>query len=327
LIIVLWMAALLALAAAALAASAKVHFQATRNSIESERAQWLADAGVKLALRGLVAAQANGTPRADAPARTCRLPEGDILTISIHDESGKIDLNTADDALIRALLTGVGVPEPEATKLLAAITDFRDADNERSIDGAEAPEYRAAARPAGPKNAPFDAVVEVGSVLGLSTDVFARIRPHLTVHSGQNGVDPAHAAADLLDILARANPDLGSTSVDEPRGTFLARGRLIPARFITASTSQAFTVHAEATTMSGTQVARAAIVTKLEGARPQVSSADGQPGLPPARRASSLSDPTSARQLFAYRIWQWDRAARSLERRAPQPNATFPAPC
>jgi general secretion pathway protein K len=299
LIIVLWMAALLALAAAALAASAKVHFQATRNSIESQRAQWLADAGVRLGLRELATAPANGPPRASSPSRVCRLPEGDVLTISIHDEAGKIDLNTADDDLIRALFIGVGVTEPEAGNLIAAITDFRDEDSERTLNGAEGTEYRAAARPAGPKNAPFDAVVEIGSVLGLSSEVFNRIRPHLTVHSGQNGVDPAHATLDLLDILARTNPDLGSTSIDEPRGTFLARDRLIPARFVTASASQAFTVHAQATTVAGSQEARAAVITKLEGAR----------------------------QAVSYRIWQWDRAALSTAGTTPPPNAASLPPC
>lgn len=293
------MAALLALAAAALAASAKVHFQATRNSIESQRAQWLADAGVRLGLRELAMAPVNGPARASSPSRACRLPEGDVLTISIHDEAGKIDLNTADDDLVRALLSGVGVTELEAANLIAAITDFRDADSERTLNGAESADYRAAARPAGPKNAPFDAVVEIGAVLGLSSEVFTRIRPHLTVHSGQNGVDPAHATLDLLDILARSNPASGSTSIDEPRGTFLARDRLIPARFVTASASQAFTIHAEATTVVGTQVARSAIVTKLQGAR----------------------------QAVSYRIWQWDRAAISRARTTPLPNAASLPPC
>lgn len=319
LVIVLWMAALLALAAAALAASAKVHFQATRNSIESQRAQGLADAGVQLALREL-ANTPDTIPRSlPSSPRTCRLPEGDELSISIHDEAGKIDLNTADDALLSALLTGIGLSEPEAANLIAAISDFRDADSERSLNGAEAAEYRAAGRIAGPKNAPFDSVIEIGSVLGLNSNLFARISPHLTTHSGQNGVDPAHATLDLLDILARAPPSTGSSDFDEPSGTFLARNRSIPSRFITASTRQAFTLHAHATTAAGTQVARAAIVTKLEGALPG--------GQAPIRQGRPLADPANARQVASYRIWQWDRAALSSARTPLQNDAAFLPPC
>jgi general secretion pathway protein K len=321
------MAALLALAAAALAASSRTHFQSTRNSIERERAQSLADAGVRLALRDLANTPETAQRPVKLPARTCRLPEGDVLTTLIQDEAGKIDLNTADDELLRALLTGVGVSEPEATKLLAAITDYRDDDNERTLNGAEAAEYRAAGRLAGPKNAPFDAVVEIGAVLGLSSDIFARIRPHLTVHSGQNGVDPAHATLDLLDILARSNPASGSTSIDEPRGTFLARDRLIPARFVTASTGQAFTVHAEATTVAGTQVASAAVVTKLQGARPQASSPDSSSGLASTRRDRSVANPPDARQAVAYRTWQWDRGLTLSARLMPVPKATLLPQC
>jgi general secretion pathway protein K len=321
------MAAFLALAAMALASSARVYFQATRNTLERQRAQDMADVGIHLALRTL----ANAPESAGAPAtpieRTCQLPEGEVLTVAIRDEAGKIDLNTADDELLRALLTGVGVTQSAATAIIAAITDYRDADSDITPNGAEAPQYAAAARLSGPKNAPFDAVVEVGAVLGVTDDVFARISPHLTVHSGQNGIDPSQATAQLLEILARAGPDRSASPTARAAGSVAIGDTAIPARFVTASTKQTMMIHAEATTPAGTRVARFAIVTKRAGALPHGVASGSQSGGQITRPNRTSAAAAGGRTFVSYGVLQWDHAAALTTPRSPAIASAALPPC
>lgn len=321
---VLWMAALLALAAAALASSAQVHVRTSRNSVELLRAQVLADTGIRLALLDLMTGDSIPDAarfKAGDGAFACRLPEGDRIDIEIRDEAGKIDLNTASDDLLRALMTGAGIAPQEAAKLVDAIADFRDADGDRRLNGAETGDYAAAGRPFGPKNAPFDAIAEAGSILGVTAGLFERIAPHLTVHSGQDGIDPRHANADLLDILSRSTPLNAGGALQSPSGTVLTGDKSIPSRFVTASTGETLAIRAEATTTAGFRSARQAIVARLEGAlRP--SSRPAAAGVGRADNAQVVTPP-----LTPYRILQWDLASdRPARQSAPASGPQLP-PC
>ena len=89
------------------------------------------------------------------------------VLVTVEDEAGKVDLNSASEPLLRALLAGAGATPVEVDRITAAILDYRDADNLRRPDGAEADEYRLAGRQNGPKNAPFDSIFELGQVLGV----------------------------------------------------------------------------------------------------------------------------------------------------------------
>ena len=123
--------------------------------------------------------------------------DGQRLVISVTDESGKVDLNAADERLLQALLAGAGVPSSRA--VTEAIMDFRDNDNIRRPQGAETEEYAAAKR-VGPKNAPFSVIEEIEQVLGVDSEIARHLRPHLTVYSGAPGIDTASASRELREI-------------------------------------------------------------------------------------------------------------------------------
>lgn len=94
--------------------------------------------------------------------RSCSQDHG---TIEVSDAGALVDLNAASVALFEPITRGVGLQEARSKAVPAAIVDFRDADDDFQSGGAEAEQYRAAGLPLGPKNAPFETVVELDQVL------------------------------------------------------------------------------------------------------------------------------------------------------------------
>jgi general secretion pathway protein K len=236
LIVVVWALGLLALLATAFLLTTRSHVKVVSNSVANARAEAMADAGVMLAVDDLlISRQLRARERrfpVDGRAIACLAEDGHRLSVSVADEAGKIDLNFASETLLKALLVGLGHSEEDATLFADRIADYRDPDNDKRPRGAEAHEYKAASLGSGPKNAPFDAIEEVGQVLGLPGDVARALGPLVTVHSGQTGIDATVAAKPLIDMLSRKT------------------GRL-PAEFASTSRQRTFTVRAEAV-MPGT---------------------------------------------------------------------------
>jgi general secretion pathway protein K len=268
LIIVIAVLGLLALAAAGFAQVTRSQVKAAASNVGSSTAQGLADAGVQLAVLDLVLGRQDPSYQrrfavGEKPF-ACDAGDGRRLAVSITDEAGKVDLNAAADRLLQALLVGVG-----ASKGLAdAIIDFRDDDNIKRPQGAERDEYGAAGRP-GPKNAPFSAVEEIEQVLGVDAELAARLRPYITVYTGQAGIDTTSASRELLSILARGlggdEGSAGSTAQDQSGET----DSPLPAmRFMGAQGRRFFALHAAASADSSAFVREAVLEVGQSRARP-----------------------------------------------------------
>jgi general secretion pathway protein K len=276
LLVVLSVLGLLAVVAAGFAQIARNHMRLAAVASEGARAEAIADAGVHLVILDLIAAR-------DAPSHTRRFAldatplvcsiggEGAVLTLVVQDEAGKVDLNIATPALLRALVMGLGVSGGEAA--VDAILDYRDQDDNRRLSGAERAEYLAAGRSDGPRNGPFLAVEELSSVLGLTQADADRLRPFVTIHSGLAAIGANVAPKALVEILARGLREGGGPSLIEGGLTsdFAAMGEpgsRLPPQFLAASTRRAFSVRAQARTASGATFVREAIVEFVTPASP-----------------------------------------------------------
>src|SRR5215510_14062957 len=271
LIIVLSVIGLLALAAAGFAQITRSQVRAATGTVGSTTAQALADTGVQVALLDLVLARQDPGYRArlqvgDKPY-LCDAGDNRRLALAITDEAGKVDLNAADERLLRALLAGVGAAASEA--VADAIIDYRDDDNIKRPHGAERDEYSAAGRP-GPKNAWFSAVEEIEQVLGVDAELAARLRPHITVYTNQPGIDTASASRELLAILARGmGSDAGPAASGPADQSGDTDDRTLPAmRFMGAQGRRFFAVHAEAYADSSAFVREAVLELGQNRARP-----------------------------------------------------------
>jgi general secretion pathway protein K len=72
----------------------------------------------------------------------------------------------------------------------------------KHLHGAEDDDYRSAGMRWGVRDGPFASVEEYRYVMGMSNQLFDRLAPYLTVHSGHNSVEPAYAPAWLASVLA-----------------------------------------------------------------------------------------------------------------------------
>jgi general secretion pathway protein K len=201
LLLVLWLIALLTALIGAFALTARVEALQGRILSGSARAQEMARAGVEYSLVRL----------ADTEPATRWLPDGrsyrwsyagSEVELQIVDETGKVDLNQAGQPLLAALMQTQGVDQEQAGRIASAIIDWRDADPLTQVGGgAEDPDYAAAERPYGAKDAPFETVAEVEQVLGMTPELYARLEPYLTLYSGRGEPDPTYAQAPVLTAM------------------------------------------------------------------------------------------------------------------------------
>jgi general secretion pathway protein K len=197
--VALWTLVLVSLFAVAYMATARTSIRIAGNSAVNAEAAALAEAGISAAILDLIEARrTQGRSRRippDGRPVSCRLPAGETVEIRIEDEARKLDLNEADEAQLIALLTGLGHSRSEASSIASRIADYRDADGLRRLNGAEAEEYAAAGRADGPANAPFAAVEQLASVLGLPEAVYRQIQRLVTVYSeGAGAVFTVHSS-------------------------------------------------------------------------------------------------------------------------------------
>ena len=264
LILVVWLAALLALLAVAFSAAVQSNLRLASSAIQSAKAETAADAGIQLAAMALASGGQAGAGRRltfDGQPTFCGLGAEASLAIRVRDTGGLISLNLSNDRLLQALFLGLGATPEAASRATDVIIDYRDADSDRRPGGAEKPEYDAAGRPSGPKNAPFDTVEELNQVLGLDPAMIAAASPYLTVHSQTAGLDPRATSAGLARILAR-----GAALLPAKPGSRPSDDGTVPAEFVIGSPQRVFLVTSEGHLKSGAVYVRQAVI-ELQAAR------------------------------------------------------------
>ncbi len=208
LILVLWLTVLLTTIAASFAFGMRHEALSARNSVEVAKVRAAADGAIERTVYELTRPRLPDAWIADGS--THAYVDGDVtLNVVATDESAKIDINTAPDALVSGLLVNIGGADADtAAHLLDAMADWRDQDDLKRPNGAEAPDYQAAGRKYVPANAPFETIGEAARVLGMTPSIFARIAPSITVYSKARGVNPATASRDVLLAMPNATADL-----------------------------------------------------------------------------------------------------------------------
>lgn len=262
LVLVMWVAVLLAVIASSFIVERHSEQLVIHNSISMARAEAIADAGVQRAVWELY--RTDNAPEAwkrDGTVQSWSF-DGVPVKVEIRDESAKIDINTASDALLLGLFVSIGMADEDAAKVVDAILDWRDADSFKRPNGAEAPEYAAAGLAYKPANAPFQAIEELQLVLGLRPDIYRRIAPMVTVYSRQNGVNPQLASRDVLLAIPGVTVDAvdqyialreAARSQNQPLPPFPEAGAY------TASYTMVASVRSEARLDDGTVFAREAV--------------------------------------------------------------------
>jgi len=214
LIAVLWLTVLITVIASSFAYSMRGEALAARNTMSLAQARAVADGAVERVAFEL--SRPRNLPDVwNADGQPHVWNDGDIaVTAAAFDETARIDLNAAPDPLLKGLLQTAGGLDPEtAQHVLEAILDWRDADELRRPNGAEAADYRAAGLKQVPANAPFENVGELRRVLGITAPMMAKLAAGLTIYSRQRGINPATASRDVLLAVPGATPEMVDTFI------------------------------------------------------------------------------------------------------------------
>jgi general secretion pathway protein K len=270
LILVVWVVALISGIALAFARTQKVEGELAQNQRLIAQARALAEAGIHRAYYDLQ------TPSLDPnrwQANGAKLVwETDNAKVEIRalDESARVDINTGNPQLIQGLLKNAGATEEQALAISEAMQDWRDQDDLKRPNGAEAEDYKAAGKKALPTNTDFVSVSELQNVLGVTPELFRAIEPFLTVNSRQSGVSIALAPREVLLAI----PNITAENVDlylTTRRDALAQKLPIPplpgaqGQFF-AAPARSLRVQVDVTTENGFKHGREAII-KLPNAQ------------------------------------------------------------
>lgn len=204
-------------------------------------------------LEGLEVWQVDGTPY------TGELGLG-TYTVSIVDESGKVDINFASELLLKNLFLNMGISEEETDTIVDSIMDWKDRDDLHRLHGAESDYYQSLQNPYKAKNARFDSLEELLLVKGMSADILygnkerKGIIDFLTVHARKNRININAAPMEVLMAIPNMTPELAE-SIISSRQTVQTAGATniqsvlgenygLMSRYVTTAGSKAFSIDA-----------------------------------------------------------------------------------
>lgn len=142
--------------------------------------------------------------------------ERSSVTVSITEESGKLDINSIvfpngminGDyyGAVRRLMVNLGL----SPSLCDAAADWIDQDDSQRAGGAETGYYRTLSNPYGAKNGPFETYEELRMVAGFDEKVLRKLNPYLTVYSEVAGSPFSRVNINTApaEVLASLDPGM-----------------------------------------------------------------------------------------------------------------------
>jgi general secretion pathway protein K len=223
LIALLWILTALSVIALSFSRETFVEVSAARNTRDLEDAYYIARAGMattiyqlyqKLYLSPMSQAGAlSQQPDAiDLGKVAGKFGDGEY-EVDVQDESGKINVNMAGEEQLGALVTAIGIQEPDASIIVDSILDWRDVDKIPRQNGAEDDYYQGLQPPYLAKNAVLGTVEELLLVRGVTPDYYYGHREktpdgriveryglsrYLTAYSSSNRINVNYAPIPVL---------------------------------------------------------------------------------------------------------------------------------
>ncbi|MDD4617000.1 MAG: type II secretion system protein GspK [Alphaproteobacteria bacterium] len=228
LVSVLWGLVILSLIAAGMLRLRETASHLEHNARHRAELALAAQSGINRAILGIL------DTRADKRWRVDNVPiqftfNGVPLTISIQDESGKIDLNAADKDVLTRLFRSTDLKSDEISALVDRVLDWRESNDLKHLNGANTEDYRASNAAHRPRHGPFQSVNELKLVLGITPDLFRRLEPAVTVYSQRQQINRETAPFEVLLTI----PGMTRESAEK-----LIKDRLNPTRSPDSSSPQ-----------------------------------------------------------------------------------------
>jgi len=216
LVIVLWVVVLLGVIATGHSSNAHTTTLLAARQVEIAQLRAAAHAGLQRAIIELLAQGSPDPWPVNGSEQSIKILHHEV-SVAIRDTSGLLDLNSASQRLLSVVIAPAMAEQATRESLAEAILDWRDADSLVRLNGAEAAAYSPSQLGWTIRNGPFATIDELRYVIGMTDEVFARLAPLVTVHSGRRGVNIEYAPAELIraitgEEIVVTNPDLPRTS-------------------------------------------------------------------------------------------------------------------
>lgn len=166
--------------------------------IDRARATAAADAGVALALRGLLDRDAAQHWPIDGSLVRRRFGDA-ALAIRVEDERGKIPLNALDEDEARKVFASLGIAGERLDIVTDSLLDWIDDDDDERPHGAESAYYG----PLGirPADSQLASIGETALIRGFDSRLVARLERIATVDYGRGSFDPSHASPLAIRVM------------------------------------------------------------------------------------------------------------------------------
>ena len=167
---VLWLIAILAMACMATLRVISFDMEIASAKIHGSRARQAAEMGIAIG--------SNRAIKRSDPLLHRQGSEGERYDATVISEDGRFSINSLvqnDKPLLLSIFVGWGLQPDDASKVIDALSDWIDADDNESLNGAEIKDYEAEGRINQPFNRPFYHLDEARLVRGM--DQIEALRP------------------------------------------------------------------------------------------------------------------------------------------------------
>jgi general secretion pathway protein K len=235
LLLVMWVLTILMVIVLSFSSMARVETFSAMSFKEMTEKKFIAEAGIERGILELFYAINKDTKdipqkdsiiidesdvwKTDGSAYRDKMGDGDY-SVTIVDEGGKIDINTAPDIVLRNLFKSIGVQDEDVDAIVDSIMDWKDPDDLRRLSGVESDYYMSLPTPYKAKNANFDTVEELILVKGISPDILfgtdkkRGIIDYLTVHSKQRRINVNAAPKEVLMAIPNMTSEIADAIID-----------------------------------------------------------------------------------------------------------------
>ncbi|MBN1277568.1 MAG: general secretion pathway protein GspK, partial [Deltaproteobacteria bacterium] len=222
LVLVLWVLMTLSVIAGEFCYSMRAEVNITRNFKEETEAYYIAVAGLNSAIAEMIKKSIltkkediiegeqemeEETDEVDWRVNTTIPPVQFGLgkfEIRIDNESGKIDLNSADRSLLRMMVDGFDIDDEEKDVIADSILDWIDKDDLHRINGAEESYYSSLPNPYKCKNGYFDSIEELLLVRGITREMFyGGLKDMVTVIASDQTIEKGRIPTRMTRPLTR----------------------------------------------------------------------------------------------------------------------------
>lgn len=222
LVLVLWLIALLGIMAAGHSSNVRVDNRLSVRQADVARARNLAEAGINRMILELLAVETVTPVRPDGRIFVAEIG-GKSVSLAIRNALGLVDINAAGPDLLKVLFSVAGASDEELDQLVDEVLDWRDADDLRRMHGFEDDDYALSGVSWRSADAAFTTVEELRYLPAMRPELFERLAPLVTVHSGRGGVKLEFAPPVLIAAIAGDEPrasESGAAVADEDRRNF-----------------------------------------------------------------------------------------------------------